>query len=136
MNHLSYLYVEDDPLSREALTIILTRVMKLDSVFVFENSRNFMSNIRALPEIPDIIMLDIHMEPLSGFEMLHMLRNDPTFRDKTIVALTASVMNEEVELLKSSGFDSVIGKPINVANFPMILSQIVAGEKIWHITDV
>ncbi|GAB1420502.1 response regulator [Anaerolineales bacterium] len=135
MNHLSYLYVEDDPLSREALTIVLKRVMKLDRVYVFENSQDFMSRIMTLPEVPDIILLDIHMEPYNGFEMLNMLRHDATYQDVLIIALTASVMNEEVELLKNSGFDSVIGKPINVANFPTILSQIADGEKIWHITD-
>jgi CheY-like chemotaxis protein len=75
------------------------------------------------------------MEPYTGFEMLEMLRADEMYQDSTIIALTASVMNEEVQLLKSSGFDGVIGKPINVANFPTILERVVAGEKIWHVTD-
>lgn len=136
MNELTYLYVEDDPMSRDALTLILKRVMKLENVHVFEDSTNFVERVANLPETPDIFLLDIHMEPLTGFEMLGILRNEPNYQDKTIVALTASVMNEEVELLKNSGFDGVIGKPINVASFPELMKRVVAGEKVWHVTDM
>jgi len=136
MNDLTYLYVEDDPMSRDALSLILTRVMKLENVHVFENSHNFVERVDSLPNVPDIFLLDIHMEPLTGFEMLEILRNNPTYQNATIIALTASVMNEEVELLKNSGFDGVIGKPITVASFPELLKRIVAGEKVWHVTDM
>lgn len=135
MNEHVYLYVEDDPLSREALTVILQRVMKAENTFIFENSENFIERIQKLPQRPDIILLDIHMEPITGFEMLKHLRNDLGYEDAKIVALTASVMNEEVELLKESGFDAVIGKPINVASFPELIRRIAKGETIWHITD-
>lgn len=134
MNHLSYLYVEDDRFSREALHVILTRIMKLERVTIFENSQDFIARVKALPQVPDIILLDIHMEPINGFQMLELLRNDPNYKNSIIIALTASVMNEEVELLKDSGFDSVIGKPINIATFPDVLARIADGEKIWHIT--
>jgi CheY-like chemotaxis protein len=135
MHDLTYLYVEDDPLSREALGVILKRVMKLEHVHVFEDSTDFHARIQSLPVVPDIILLDIHMEPISGFDMLAILRADPVYAGATIVALTASVMNEEVELLKSSGFDGVIGKPISVASFPSLMERIVAGDKVWHVTD-
>lgn len=135
MNHLTYLYVEDDLMSREALTVILRRVLKLDHVYVFENSQDFMYRVNNLPSIPDVFLLDIHMQPYSGFEMLSMLREDPIYRDKTVVALTASVMNEEVAMLKSAGFDGIIGKPLNVASFPGLLQRITSGEKVWHVTE-
>jgi len=41
-------------------------------------------------------------------------------------------MNEEVELLRTAGFDGVIGKPINHATFPDLLMRILKGEKIWN----
>lgn len=135
MKDLSYLYVEDDPMSRDALTLILKRVMKLEKVEVFEDSQNFLEKVVALENEPDIFLLDIHMEPYTGFEMLKMLRSDDRYQDKTVVALTASVMNEEIEVLKKAGFDGVIGKPIAVATFPKILERLADGETIWHITD-
>ncbi|NDJ75027.1 MAG: hypothetical protein GYB65_02105 [Chloroflexi bacterium] len=44
-------------------------------------------------------------------------------------------MNEEVDLLRQSGFDGVIGKPINVAAFPGLIVRVVQGETIWHISQ-
>jgi CheY-like chemotaxis protein len=129
------LYVEDDPLSREALTIVLTRVMKIPTVYVFEDSTDFVKRINALEKRPDIFLLDIHMSPITGFEMLKLLRNELQFTEERVIALTASVMNEEVNLLKESGFNGVIGKPINVATFPAILKRVADGESVWHITE-
>jgi CheY-like chemotaxis protein len=131
----TYLYVEDDPLSREALTIIFTRVMRVRQLIVLENSLNFMDRIKALPEIPDLIMLDIHVKPLNGFQLLNLLRADPDYQHCRIIAITASVMNEEVDLLQQSGFDGAIGKPLDVSIFPDLITRIMANETIWHITE-
>ena len=134
MNECSYLYVEDDPLSREAISIILQRVMGCPNVFVFVDSSEFMTRVKALPVIPDLIMLDIHMKPLDGFQMLALLRQDPVYRKCRVIALTASVMNEEVSFLKNSGFDGAIGKPLDVSTFPDLIKSILRGEDVWHIS--
>jgi CheY-like chemotaxis protein len=131
----TYLYVEDDPLSREALSVILTRVMGVKRLYILDDSTDFMARVSALPAIPDLIILDIHMKPLNGFEMLKLLRQDPHYQRCRIVALTASVMNEEVSLLQESGFDGAIGKPIDVGRFPDLIKRILAGESVWHITE-
>jgi CheY-like chemotaxis protein len=130
-----FLYVEDDPLSREALTLVVKRVMRVERMVVFENSADFMTRVLALSEKPDLILLDIHMAPLNGFEMLKLLRQDAAYATTKIIALTASVMNEEVELLKAAGFDGVIGKPISVVQFPKLIERVIQGEAIWHVTD-
>lgn len=130
------LYVEDDPMSRQAVDLVLRRVMGIANVTIFEDSAAFVARVRALPTPPDVILLDIHMEPIDGFAMLDLLRGELGFTDTPIVALTASVMNEEVSLLKAHGFDGGIGKPLQVATFPAALARIVAGESVWHITNV
>jgi CheY-like chemotaxis protein len=128
----SYLYVEDDYPSR----IVLKKLMPtigITRLTIFEDSTDFMARFKALDERPDIILLDIHMKPYSGFEMLKMLRDDPELADSKVVALTASVMNEEVDLLRSSGFSGVIAKPIQISILPKLLERIVAGETVWEI---
>lgn len=134
-NDHTYLYVEDDTLSREALDIIMRRVMKIERLYLFADSVNFLERVKALSPRPNIILLDIHVQPHSGFEMLKMLREDEAFKDARIVALTASVMNEEVTLLRERGFDSIIAKPINVSSYPKLLERLVQGEAVWHIGD-
>ena len=134
-NNLSVLYVEDDPMSREVLDIVLCRVMGVEKLWMFEDSINFMGRVVALPERPNLILLDIHMRPHDGFQMLEMLQDNPSYEDCKIVAVTASVMNDEVALLKKSGFDAIIGKPIDVETFPGILLRVMQGEVVWNVAE-
>ncbi|MBN1310076.1 MAG: response regulator, partial [Anaerolineae bacterium] len=104
MSDTSFLYIEDDLLSREVIRIALEDIMKYEKVWIFETSDNFLERIKGLENVPDIILLDIHMRPLDGFAMLKMLRKNDAFSASRVIALTASVMHEEVAMLKQSGF--------------------------------
>lgn len=134
-NQHHYLYVEDDPLSREIMEMLMSNVLGIQHLSIFEDSHNFAARLQTLPTRPDVILLDIHMKPLTGFEMLAMLRQDLGYENAIIVALTASVMNEEVQKLQTSGFDGAIGKPISLQTFPDLLARILEGERVWHVAD-
>lgn len=127
------LYVEDDPNSRIVISIALKRIMGLEDVWIFENSENFSQRVKSLPKTPDLFLFDIHVSPLNGFQMLGSIRNDSAYRYAKVIALTASVMNEEVVLLQKSGFNGVIGKPIDPDNLPSLINRCMAGESIWNI---
>ena len=127
------LYVEDDPENREIMRLLVEEVMGMTGLTIFEDSENFMKRVKALNPVPDIILLDIHVPPYDGFEMLKMLRDVESFKQTPIAALTASVMNEEVKRLKTEGFDAVLAKPLDMDSFPDMLNRIVNGESIWHI---
>lgn len=127
------LYVEDDPKSRRVMKMLLVNRMHLNEVTFFEDSYDFSRRISELHPRPDLIFLDIHVEPYDGFEMLRLLRQMDDFREVPVIALTASVMNEEVAQLKSAGFNGCIAKPINSDLFPDMLVAILQGERIWHI---
>jgi CheY-like chemotaxis protein len=128
------LYVEDDFASRKVMQILLKGRMKLEHVNIFENSQDFSARVQALEPHPDVVFVDIHMEPHSGFEMLSMLRELEPLKDVPVVALTASVMNDEVEVLRNSGFDGCLAKPLNLEDFPNNLDRILSGEHIWQIS--
>lgn len=131
----SVLYVEDDPQSRWVLEMLLSNRMKLPNVTILESSHNFASHLTAVNPPPDVIFLDINVYPYDGYAMLDMIRRSSKFQKTPVVALTASVMNEEVQRLKNAGFDGVIAKPINLTTFPDTLQRILNGETIWHIID-
>jgi len=132
-DNFSYLYVEDDPLSREIMEVAMVATMGITRLATFEDSEAFMERLTALPECPALILLDIHLKPHSGFDLLHMIRENPDYGDSRVIALTASVMNEEVQRLKDSGFDGAIAKPIDVSVFPHLIERILTGESVWHI---
>lgn len=130
----SILYVEDESKSRRVMRLLLVNNMNLPNVTIFEDSADFIARAEALDPKPDVIFLDIHVTPHNGFEMLDMLRKSERLAKTTVVALTASVMNEEVALLRESGFDGCLSKPIDIDTFPSSLDAIVRGDEVWHIT--
>lgn len=129
------LYVEDDSDSRDVMILILREMMGCDAYHIFENSEDFMARVTGLFPQPNVILLDIHVPPYSGFEMLKMLRENPTYQKMPIVALTASVMNEEVQQLQDAGFNAVFAKPLDIEIFPDQLMRILQGESILYISD-
>lgn len=129
------LYVEDNAQSRKLMSMLLKGRMKLPHVTILEDSQNFLEHLAVLDPKPDVILLDIHMKPYNGFEMLAMLQQLDWAKNTPIVALTASVMNEEVEQLRTAGFDGCLAKPIDLETFPDMLDRIIAGEILWRIVN-
>ena len=129
-----FLYVEDDASNRMVMNLIMQKAMGAQNLVIFENSADFMERVKALPKRPDAFLLDIHVRPHTGFEMLKMLRADPDYHDVKVIALTASVTNEEVEELRGAGFDSAIGKPLSISTFPDLLTRVLKGETIWFVS--
>lgn len=127
------LYFEDDPLSREVMRACLTRGMGFSNVSIFEDSADFERRLDSVGAKPDVVFLDIHIEPIDGFAMLKRIRQSATYQSTKVIALTASVMNEEVKMLRDAGFDGVIAKPLDYDVFPAVLHRILEGEQVWHI---
>ena len=132
--HPAFLYVEDDLLSCEIMSVLLTKQLRYTNLTILSDNRHFMDKVRGLPWVPDVVFLDIQMHPYDGFEMLAMLRADPVYRPAKIIAMTASVMATDVQALKKAGFDGLIGKPILRQVFPQLLQQILKGESVWFIS--
>lgn len=134
MANLNYLYVEDDRLSRDVMETMLRDMLGITSYTIWENSKDILHRLNNLDPQPDIVLLDIHMEPISGFEILELIRTQPKYRDCMVYALTASVMNEEVQQLRTAGFDGVIGKPLDADTFPELFEKLEARQPVWKIT--
>lgn len=126
------LYVEDEVRSRKVMRMI-TADMGLPNAAIFEDSTDFLARVEALDPQPNVIFLDIHVLPYSGFEMLKILRQSKRYEGIPVVAMTASVMNEEVHQLRVAGFNGCLAKPIDIDTFPDILDRIMNGEEIWSI---
>jgi len=134
MRDLTFLYVEDDRLSREVMQLLMCEIMGIENYYVFEDSSDFSIRLKDCPKRPDVILLDIHVRPINGFEMLEVIRSDPDYDGCRVIALTASVMNEEVQELRRAGFDGTIGKPLDAQYFPDLMERVVRGEQVWQIT--
>jgi CheY-like chemotaxis protein len=130
------LYIEDDEDSRQIVKFILSTVMNFKHVEAWSDSSNVLEKIHQLKPRPYLILMDIRMAPHNGYAVMDMLRNNTDFADIKIVALTASFMKEEEKQLKQAGFDSGIAKPIDRDSFPDVITRILHGETVWHISGM
>ena len=68
-------------------------------------------------ERPDLILLDIHMPRMDGYEVAHQLRADAECSKIPLVAVTALAMVGDREKILASGFDGYIAKPLDPETF-------------------
>ena len=66
---------------------------------------------------PDLILMDIQLPGMNGIDALKALRKDPVTTKIPVVAVTASVMQQDRKHITEAGFDGYVGKPINVKEF-------------------
>ena len=66
---------------------------------------------------PDLVLMDIQLPGMNGIEALKVLRGKPGLADVPVVAVTASVMQQDRKLITEAGFDGYIGKPISLKEF-------------------
>jgi two-component system, cell cycle response regulator DivK len=78
---------------------------------------------------PDLILMDIHLPGMNGIDALGVLRADPTTAAIPVIAVTASVMQQDRKLITDAGFDGYVGKPINLKEFLDAVSGTLAKKK-------
>ena len=71
----------------------------------------------ARAHLPDVILMDLNLPGLSGFDALRELRADPLTAHIPVIALTANAMAGEYERGLAAGFQRYLIKPINIAEF-------------------
>ena len=71
----------------------------------------------AIEHIPDLVLMDIQLPGMNGIEALKVLRGNPATAAIPVIAVTASVMQQDRNLITEAGFDAYIGKPLNLKEF-------------------
>ena len=66
---------------------------------------------------PDLVLMDIQLPGMNGIDALKVLRADAVTAGIPVIAVTASVMQQDRNLITEAGFDGYIGKPINLKEF-------------------
>ena len=114
MDRPTILYIEDDP----GNMLLVQRVLQAEGYRVIE-AIDGVSGLETAREIlPDLILLDINLPEVDGYEMVSHLRSTPGLAEVPIIALTANVMKGDRERTLEAGCDGYIQKPIDVDALP------------------
>ncbi len=66
---------------------------------------------------PDLILMDIQLPGMSGIDALKVLRADAATAGIPVIAVTASVMQQDRKQITEAGFNGYVGKPISIKEF-------------------
>ena len=108
------LYVEDNFENR----ILVKRVLEVEGYVVLEADDGPSGMRVAEQEVPDLILMDINLPEVDGYEVTAKLRLVPSLSGVPIVALTANVLKGDRERSLQAGCDGYIQKPIDVDLLP------------------
>ena len=121
------LLIEDDPITNFINTHLIKKLDKDIRVNVAVNGKEGLSFIKCCLDqsqaVPQLILLDINMPVMNGFEFLEEFQNTPLAKDVVIVMLTTSNHLRDMDRLFKSGNLDLISKPLTEEKFKYILMK-------------
>jgi len=119
------LIVEDNPVHMRLIEMTL-RAKNYDLLKATSGEEALEMAVRGKP---DLVIMDIHLPKMNGFEVTRKLRENQAFSHTPIIALTANVMKEDIERVIESGGDAYSTKPINTRELPEVIAEMLSGRK-------
>jgi len=115
------LLVDDDARNIFALSSVLER--RGMTVLTATTGNEAISIIQSRPEVA-IVLMDIMMPGMDGYETMQVIRADPAFRRLPIIALTAKAMKGDREKCLDAGASDYLAKPVNT-------EQLLSALRMW-----
>lgn len=81
----------------------------------------------ALAHRPDLILLDINMPGMDGYQVLEVFKADARLRRIPVVAVTASAMPRDIERGRAAGFRDYLTKPLDIGHFLETIDRCLTG---------
>lgn len=125
--------IEDNPDNLFILTDMLKEDLKVKYCNARASGWQFFKLLENHPNLQvDLILLDIQIPHEDGYCILQKIRSTPSLQRTKVVAVTANVMEQDVERARMAGFDGFIGKPVDADRFPTQIQRILNDEALWE----
>ncbi|NDG41134.1 MAG: PAS domain-containing sensor histidine kinase [Betaproteobacteria bacterium] len=118
---LRVLYVEDNRVLAEMMRQFFRRMDGVELEIAGDGEAGIQAARRRRP---DLLLLDINLPRLNGFEVLALVRADPDLASVRCVAVSAIAMDSDVERALSAGFDDYITKPFSLGTIRQLVDKL------------
>jgi two-component system cell cycle response regulator DivK len=126
MSNVRILYIEDDPSNR----LLVRRILEAEGYSIMEATDGLAGLEMAAQMQPDLILLDINLPEMDGYDLASRFREMPELNQVPIMALTANVMKGDRERTLEAGCDGYIQKPIDVDRLPKQIEEILRKNRV------
>lgn len=122
---IKILIVDDDESDREALLTELAQYGITNHVEFATSGKEAIRRLRSstCPK-PDVVLLEMYLHDLSGREVLHLIKRNPSYRDVDVIALTHYAEPDFVRKVYEEGAVSYIRKPFSFQSFLTALRSV------------
>jgi len=118
------LVVEDDADNR----CIVAKVLSVEGYHVIEAIDGVEALAQVSKERPDLILMDLALPNMDGWEATRRLKSDPATRSIPVVALTAFAMRGDEEQARAAGCDDYIPKPARPVAIREVVKKYIGGS--------
>jgi len=125
MNPKIILCIEDNPENR----LLVRRVLEVEGYQVIEADSGITGLQKAETMAPDLVLMDINLPEIDGYELTHRLKQMPHLAGVPVVAMTANVMKGDREKTLAAGCDGYIQKPVDVDQLPLQVARFLRAKK-------
>lgn len=115
------LCIEDNPENLKVIRLMVHRLRPDEQFVSVRNAEEGLETARQI--IPDLILMDIDLPGMSGFQALVELKRDALTCDIPVLAISAHAMQGDAEAGLLAGFEVYITKPFDMGNLKMILDR-------------
>lgn len=121
--------IDDDPIYIFGIQRMMEIANFCESFMIFNNGKNALETLEkvilAEGTLPDLILLDLNMPIMDGWEFLDEFTKIPCKQKITIYIITSSIDNEDVKKAKTySNVSNYILKPVTIAGLKVILEEL------------
>ncbi|BBN83823.1 hypothetical protein PA25_38080 [Pseudoalteromonas sp. A25] len=115
------LYIEDNATNRKLMTRLIKRFENIN----YHEAIDGLSGVAAAKKLtPSLILLDINLPDISGYEVFEKLKQDECTKNIAIVGISANAMATDKEKAKDLGFSDYITKPIELNELTTLFSSL------------
>ena len=119
------LYIEDNRENR----MLVRAVLEAAGYTIVEAEDGLAGIEAAIREEPALILLDINLPRVDGYEIVAILKSFPNLASTPVIAVTAYAMQGDRQRTLVAGCDGYIQKPINVDMFPRQVAEFLGGKR-------
>jgi len=125
-NKTTILYIDDNPTNVSLLEYLFNAYK--DKYSYISATKSDVGVEMANEHRPDLILLDIKMPDMDGYEVLAHLRKNKNTKNIPVVAVSANTMPDDITKGKEAGFIDYLGKPIDLEKLLTIINQTLSNK--------
>lgn len=118
---LQILHIEDNPMNLRLMRQIFSR---RDEINIIDAQTAELGLELAQANPPDIVIMDINLPGMSGIEALKHFKADPKTQEIPVIAVSATALKDESEVVNGVGFEAFLSKPIDVLELLVLVEKL------------